>query len=1145
MRRIIERFYQNSAVEAIISNQSTLANLSTQEEVVILSAAFLRSNKSMIIVKSNLYEAQILYQNIYALIQEGVLFAVEESLQVESIASSPEIHAQKMDVLNTIIQSDKPTLCITHSAAVIRYLPPIQKMKDYTLNLSLSQRIDINELKTKLVKNGYASVNRVDQPLGFSSRGGVVDVYTLQDDNPIRIEFFDDEIESIRFFDVNTQRTIKEVDSVIIPPATELLITDEDKITIREKAVAKLNKDIVNASAETKEELIANVYQDLELIDIDSKERYLYRYFSYLDNNVCFFDYLPNAQIVLSPSEQIIDYVRRLQEENVSYIQELHQEGKALLSFQVFADFSNTIARNNVYEIGLFDSKKESVQSKILPVHFPELPTNKLVLEIQRLAKENTVLICLKENDFKRVLDIFVQYDVNYQMCLGEIPTELGIYILNQELYSGFESINDKLIVLTAREIFHTNMKTGRFFKKFKEAIALEDYTDLTVGDFIVHSQHGIGKYLGIVTKEFDNIHKDFLNIAYRGDDVLLVPLEQFQLVRKFVGSEAIVPKLSKLGSSEWRKTKEKIQEDVAKTARKLLELYSSREQDIGFAFSKDNEEQALFESMFEYELTADQAQATEEIKKDMESSKPMDRLLCGDVGFGKTEVAIRAAFKAVLDKKQVAYLCPTTILSRQHYVTFLQRLTGFPVNVALVNRFVEPQRIKKILQDVKEGKIDILIGTHRLLSKDVLFKDLGLLIIDEEQRFGVQNKEKIKEMKQSIDVLSLSATPIPRTLQMSLIGVRSLSQLQTAPVNRMPVQTYVIEKNQNVIKEVIQRELARGGQVFYLFNKVSEIYQTARKISKLVPEANIAVAHGQMSREEIEDVMFRFTDNEYNVLICTTIIETGIDIPNANTILIEQADTFGLSQLYQIKGRVGRSDRIAYSYLMYKGNKQLSEIATKRLQSIKDFTSLGSGYKIAMRDLTIRGAGDLLGEKQAGFINTVGMDMYVEMLHDAILAEKGEIVETEKEEIRKYNIGVDGYIPKQYAPQDYEKISLYQRIEKATSEKKLNELEEEIKDRYGKSPKSIQLLFEKRRMELMSNNEKIENIKENSKEVQIVFTKDWCENVDGVRLFEMVSKISIDVKMKYEKEKIVLTINKKTEWLALTNKILEGIKRL
>ena len=553
---------------------------------------------------------------------------------------------------------------------------------------------------------------------------------------------------------------------------------------------------------------------------------------------------------------------------------------------------------------------------------------------------------------------------------------------------------------------------------------------------------------------------------------------------------------------------------------------------------------QREFEDDFDYELTADQKQAVQEIKEDMMQPRPMDRLLCGDVGFGKTEVALRAAFKAISEGKQVAFLCPTTILSLQHTATAMRRFEHFPVRIEVLNRFVVPARQKEILHDLKEGRIDLLIGTHRLLSKDVSFHDLGLLIIDEEQRFGVEHKEKIKEMKQSVDVLSLSATPIPRTLQMSLIGIRALSQLETPPDNRMPVQTYVIEKSWPLIREVIERELARGGQVFYLYNNIQEISQVARRIAQDIPGASVAIAHGQMSRDDIEEVMIRFTENEVNVLICTTIIETGIDIPNANTILIDNADRFGLAQLYQIKGRVGRSDRIAYAYLMISPRKQINEIAQKRLQAIKEFTELGSGYKIAMRDLTIRGAGDLLGPSQSGFIDTVGIDMYIEMLQEAIAEKKGEIRALEKPVVRA-NIQVDSFIPKTFAPLDAEKISLYQQIDAADNETTLMQLREQTQDYFGRMPKSVSLLFEKKRLDILLNEPRIDTFRDGRNSAEIVFSREFSARVDGVKMFERFTAISRDIALKYEQGRIIVRFPKRGNELALAIEILHQSRQM
>jgi transcription-repair coupling factor (superfamily II helicase) len=572
------------------------------------------------------------------------------------------------------------------------------------------------------------------------------------------------------------------------------------------------------------------------------------------------------------------------------------------------------------------------------------------------------------------------------------------------------------------------------------------------------------------------------------------------------------------------------------------LVFYQLREQDIGHAFSIDSEEQVFFESDFEFELTDDQKQAVIDIKKDMESPKPMDRLLCGDVGFGKTEVAAIAAFKAIQDHKQVAFLCPTTVLSFQHMKTLVNRFRNFAINIKVVNRFVTASEIEKILDDLAHHRIDVLIGTHRLLSKDVKFKDLGLLIIDEEQRFGVEHKERIKQLKHGVDVISLSATPIPRTLQMSLIGVRQLSQLNTPPKNRMPIQTYVVKKNIGLIKEIIDKELSRHGQVFYLHNQVETIYSVAANLARLCPTATFAVAHGQMDKEHIEDVMIRFNRNEVNVLVCTTIIETGIDIPNANTMIVDQADRFGLSQLYQIRGRVGRSDRIAYTYLMYEGSKALSEIASKRLQAIKEFTQLGSGYKIAMRDLTIRGAGDLLGDQQSGFINTVGMDMYVDLLKEAISEQmNGPSPAAIIKDV--FDVAIDAYIPKDYATHDGEKISIVQTLQAITSLNALTEYESLIQDQYGQYPIHVAYMFEKKRLEILLHDDSVDSFKEKNTTVEIAFSPQLSSKIDGVALFKNINTLSSDIKLSYIKNKITLTLAKHDEWLKLLIDCIKIVK--
>ena len=1140
---LLKELYNNVAVESILKKESKLGNLSLSEEALIVASAFQKQPQTMLIVKNNTYTAQRLYERLYSLLGEKVLFfGVEESLRVEAIAASPETKANQMEVLSKLFDH-QPYIVVMNAAAAIHYLPAPEVFQQHCITVKTNEETNYEQLKTLLFEAGYTHVSRVDQPLCYAARGGIIDVYSMNYEYPLRIEFFDNEIDSIRFFDISTQRTIEVIEEACIIPASDILFTNEEIQTITQHALAELTnvKGFTNAS---KEHLEAIVNEDLDAIANHSPEARYYKYRAFLNQQATIMDYVKNACVMVSSEEEVKDSIKHAAEENVAYIQEMYQEANGLLKFSMFADFSKVIQAHDVIYVKMFVDYKQPLSSQIMTMAQGDINLERTIDQLITQSHTDKVLLCLDEGESKRVRELLDEKNVSYQRVEETDTLKKGISILHHRLTEGFTCIGEQIHVYTGKELFQSKHSISRYSNKFKEAEVLHDYQELNVGDYVVHHQHGIGKYLGIVNKEIDGIHKDFLHIAYKGDDVLLVPLEQFQLIRKFVSKEGAVPKLNKLGSGEWEKTKRKVSEKIAQLAQRLVHLYASREEHIGYAFSKDSELQKQFEQDFDYELTHDQARAVKEIKQDMESSKPMDRLLCGDVGFGKTEVAARAAFKAVVDNKQVAFLCPTTILSLQHYKTFTRRFENYPVRIEVINRFIPMAKQKQIMEDVKAGSIDILIGTHRLLSKDIQFQDLGLLVIDEEQRFGVEHKEKIKELKNAVDVLSLSATPIPRTLQMSLIGIRSLSQLNTPPQNRMPVQTYVIEKNFAMIKEIIQRELARNGQVFYLYNNVKEIYNVARKLKEALPDVEIGVAHGQMSREDIEDVMLQFTENHYQVLVCTTIIETGIDIPNANTILIDEADHFGLAQLYQIKGRVGRSDRLAYAYLMYSPQRQLSEIAMKRLKSIKEFTQLGSGYKIAMRDLTIRGAGDMLGPQQAGFIDTVGIDMYIEMLNDAIMEEKG-IKKEAKKELAKANVKVDAYIPSRFANEDYEKITLYQRMDAITTKKELLAMMDEIKDNYGRLPKAVQLLFEKKRLDICINEPHVEAFKEMPREVEIVFTPQWSNGIDGVKLFEMMTTISKDIVIRYKDQKIYMRMPKIKDWLYVVIEILERSEQM
>lgn len=1144
MNNLLHELKDNEAVQSILAKESVLGNLSFSEEALLLAAAYKQQPSSMFIIKNNAYTAQKLYERLQPLIGDDVLlFSLEESLRVEAIAASPENKANQMEIMAKL-QDGHPYITVMNTAAAIRFLPSPTVFKQHCLTLKQDDEIEYDTLKRILSEAGYTHVNRVDQPLCYAARGGIIDVYSINYEYPLRIEFFDNIIDSIRFFDISSQRTIEVIKDATIIPATDLLFTDADIRTIVEEANKDLRKQIKQLDTTYQPILEGNVNQDLDAIVNHSGESKFYKYYAFLKNTYTICDYVKEAICIISSKEEVESSIKNIQEETVRYIQELFQEGIGLLKFQTFENLYTALKNHSQISFGMFVDFKKPITSQILTMSLGDINLERTMKEIIQESRKRKILLCLDNTDSIKVKKILDEEHIGYRTITDHDTILDGIQFIDESLTEGFTCIKENISVYTAKELFHNVKKAVRFTNKFKEAEVLHGYQELNVGDFVVHNQHGIGKYLGIVNKKIDGIHKDFLHIAYKGDDVLLVPLEQFKLIRKFVSKEGASPKLHKLGSGEWEKTKKKVSAKIAELADRLVKLYANRDEDIGYAFHEDTSLQKQFEDDFDYELTTDQKRAVKEIKQDMESGKPMDRLLCGDVGFGKTEVAARAAFKAVADGKQVAFLCPTTILSLQHYKTFMKRCVNFPVNIAVVNRFIKMSDQKKIIQDLKEGNIDILIGTHRLLSKEIAFKDLGLLVIDEEQRFGVEHKEKIKELKNSVDVLSLSATPIPRTLQMSLIGIRSLSQLETPPLNRMPVQTYVIEKNFQMVKEIIQRELARNGQVFYLYNNVKEIYNVAAKLRAAMPEVEIGVAHGQMSRDDIEDVMVQFTDNQYQVLVCTTIIETGIDIPNANTIVIEDADHFGLSQLYQIKGRVGRSDRLAYAYLMYSPQKQLSEIAMKRLKSIKEFTQLGSGYKIAMRDLTIRGAGDMLGPQQAGFIDTVGIDMYIEMLNSAIMEQKG-IKKEIKPEMAKANVNVDAYIPSQFATEDYEKITLYQRMDEIHTKKELLAMMDEIKDNYGNLPKAVQLLFEKKRLDICINEQHVDTFREQPKGIELTFTKSWSNSIDGVKLFEMMTTISKNILIRYANGKITMKLPKVKDWLYIVIEVLERTEKM
>lgn len=1128
LRRILKN---NAAVDQLNHNKGPLPMVSYMEEAMVLAESWIEHPRSILVVKENLYHAQRLYERLATLLPESAcaLFSADESLRVEAIAVSPEMRANQIETLSSLLE--KPDqIVVTSPSGFLRLLPTPETFRDACIHLKAGDTCDMEELKRKLRAGGYFQASHIDQPLSFASRGGIVDVYSINYENPVRIEFFGDEIDSIRYFSADTQSTIAPLQEVRIVPASSFLLNDAQvkEILTRARAMLEDKKEVIQSGS---------IENDLEMIEEGMRDQRLYPYSAFLSSPAGIWDYLDHPQIVYSDVSRIETNAKHLLDESVAYIQEMVEEEKLLPKFSVWHELSRAAQGCSSIEEDPYAENTSNLE----PVHLPNEP---LSVKLRILLNGSTVVFALNEKEENRLRDQCKEDEIILYETDGTKDLVEGSFnLFHDPLAEGIHDPVHDITIVTSEELFEIHHHSGRYERKFRSAEVIHSFEDLEPGDYVVHSQYGVGQYMGIVTREIQGTKRDFLHIIYRGNGELYVPLEQFRLVRKFVSSAGVVPRLNKLGTNEWEKTKKRLEENVNQVADRLVNLYAVRTEHIGHAFQKDSPLQTQFENNFEYELTPDQAAAVADVKADMESNKPMDRLVCGDVGFGKTEVAIRAAFKAVAENKQVAVLCPTTILAEQHVKTFSKRFEGFPFTIRALDRYVPEEKVKETLRGLKDGTIDIIIGTHRLLSKDVQFHDLGLLVVDEEQRFGVMQKEKIKEIKEGVDVLTLSATPIPRTLQMSLVGIRSMSQLETPPNNRYNVQTYVVEKNQSLIVDAIEKELARDGQVFYLYNNIDNITAVARNLQVAIPDARIGVAHGRMDRETIEDVMMQFTRHEINVLVCTTIIENGIDIPNANTIIIDNAQNFGLAQMYQIKGRVGRSDRIAYAYLMTPPRRQLNETAEKRLQAVKEFAQLGSGYRIAMRDLTIRGAGDLLGENQSGFIDTVGIDMYIEMLEQAIQRRQGKQPE-KQETIRHAMTSTTSYIPKEFAPDDYDKISMYQNIDALHSVQELESYKKEVTDQYGHLPKEVNELFEKRRLDILVNDPDVESYREIQSHGRITFSTLFSQKVDGVKLFKIMTGISKDLNLRYTGGRILIDLPKTDDAITLACNVIQQSKK-
>ena len=1057
--------------------------------------------------------------------------------------------ANRIYTLDEIL-NNKNEIVIANIAAVMKYLPNKEVFKDSSIKLKVGDKLDLVELKHKLVRMGYSQVNKIDQSLQFASRGDILDIYSVNYDDPIRIELFDDEVESIRTFEVATQVSKEKINKINILPANDFLFTEEEVKGASEKIYSQLEKDQKVIHPSDFDNLRNLTESDIsDILEFNYTPR-LYRYFSLIsDKTSSLIEYCYDYDVVLIDTLGIKESSNMMIEESNSFLYELFENGKSISHLSLFKEFDRLpFNRSNLIRTDVLQKDDKDIVFNCKNIPFETNKETDVINVIRSYTNlDYKINISLSSKDqLENIIDLLNSENIPFEMVDAfSLPNKRQIGLSISSLPIGFTLEDEKITFLTSAELFNHKIRVTRFDNRFKEATIIRSGEDLSPGDYVVHEYQGIGEFLELQTLEVEGKHQDYLKIAYYGGEILYVPLNQLSLIRKYLGKEGVRPRLSRLHTKDWEKTKEKIKQRIHDLAERLFNLYVERSKIEGFKFLPDDEFQKAFEDSCEFELTKDQEKSLDEIKRDMESSHPMDRLLCGDVGFGKTEVAFRAIFKAINSGKQVALLCPTTLLARQHFENAVNRFGDFDIKVAIFSRLVPEKKQKEYIRDIASGKIHLVIGTHRLLSNDIVYKDLGLLVVDEEQRFGVEQKEKIKELKSNIDVLTLSATPIPRTLQISLLGVRSLSQINTPPMERMPIQTYVTPFRADIVKELIQRELGREGQVFYLHNNIETIYEIANRLKRALPEVSIAVAHGKMNKNDIEDVMLKFYGGEVQVLVCTSIIENGIDVPNANMIIVDDSDKYGLSQLYQIKGRVGRGNRIAYAYLMYNGNKALKEDAQKRLRTLQEFTALGSGYRIAQRDLMIRGAGDILGPEQAGFIDSIGLDMYIKLLNEAVQ----EKVDGKPKEIPQYNLNLgvnfDAYIPKEYAT-DSDKIELYQDIMAASSYQSLLEIKNKTRDIYGKLPIEVEQLFIKRNIDLMVKECDIREVKETKYNIEINLGDNFI-NIKGIGniLFEALIPYLSIIKISYVNRKFKIVMTKKQNWLNDFENILKSLVKV
>lgn len=1057
-----------------------------------------------IIAVSNELKAKQIYEEYRFLDAKVYLYPAKDMLFYQADLRGKYLVKQRMEVFQALLEEKEITV-ITSFDGFMDTLLPLDELKKRIMTLKLGDVVDFEKMKESLVFLGYDREEQIEGPGQFAVRGGILDVYPLTEEVPIRIELWGDEIDSIRTFDVESQRSIENLNEIIIYPATDFPTEEAKRVSFLDYF--------------DREESILFCDEPVRLVEQGEgvESEFVQAQANRMESGY----HVSDEEMKLFTTKEII---KKIQDFYCAGFSALEIKSKEFKTREIFSVQAKGVgAYNNSFEMLTRDLKR----------------LKRTGYRVVLLSGSRTRARRLAEDLRDYNLSSFYSEDMEREVKEGEIMVTYG------HVAEGYEYPMLKFMVIAESDIFGKKQKKKK--RKTYEGQKIQSFSDLKIGDYVVHENHGLGIYQGIEKIEVEKIAKDYMKISYAAGGNLYIPATQLDLIQKYANSDAKKPKLNRLGGQEWAKTKTRVRGAVKEIAKDLVQLYAARQEKQGFVYGEDTVWQKEFEEMFPFEETEDQIHAIADVKKDMESQKIMDRLICGDVGFGKTEIAIRAAFKAVQENKQVVYLVPTTILAQQHYNTFMQRMKDFPVRVDLMCRFRTPAQQKKTMEDTKRGLVDIVIGTHSVLNDNLQFKDLGLLIIDEEQRFGVQHKEKIKKLKENIDVLTLTATPIPRTLHMSLIGIRDMSVLEEAPIDRMPIQTYVMEYNDEMVREAIVREMSRQGQVYYVYNKVKDIDEIAAKVQKLVPEATVAYAHGQMKEHKLENIMFDFINGDIDVLVSTTIIETGLDISNANTMIIHDADQLGLSQMYQLRGRVGRSNRMAYAFLLYRRDKLLREVAEKRLAAIREFTDLGSGFKIAMRDLEIRGAGNLLGAEQHGHMEAVGYDLYCKMLNEAVKHLKGEM--EDEPYVTTIDLNIDAYIPASYIPNEYQKLDIYKRIASIENEDERDDMIEELIDRYGDVPRKVQQLLTIALLKSLAHNVYVSAVEQKGEVFKFIMYEKAKVHVERIpqllKKYKGVLEFKADTNPYFVYHKKAKNKKDKEDVLELVKNVLNDIKML